>query len=140
MGLNSQWFGKNFELMEKKIQDSLKLNYAIDPCKLGVQKKIQDVTVDTSSFVNLVFQNLSLSNKKIVLDAAHGAASFCAGKILRELGAEVIEIGNKPNGLNINDSVGTLFPQKLIDEVVRISADFGIALDGDGDRLKRLII
>ena len=103
----------------------------------GCKKKYKMLTVDTSSFVNLVFQEICpLGDKKIVLDAAHGAASFCAGKILSELGAEVIEIGNKPNGININDSVGTLFPQKLIDRVLRVSADFGIALDGDGDRLK----
>ena len=125
------------ELMEKKIQDSLKLNYAIDPCKLGVQKKIQDADGRYIEFCKSCFpRNLSLRDKKIVVDAAHGAASFCAGKILSELGAEVIEIGNKPNGVNINDSVGTLFPQKLVDRVIGGSADFGIALDGDGDRLK----
>ena len=80
------------------------------------KKKYKMLTVDTSNFVNLVFQEIYPLGQENRFRCCNGAASFCAGKILSELGAEVIEIGNKPNGININDSVGTLFPQKLIDK------------------------
>ncbi len=125
------------ETMEKQIQDNLNSFCPIDPLNLGTQENCEDATARYIEFCKSCFpRDLSLKGKKIVLDSANGAASFCAGKILRELGSEVVEIGNEPNGKNINDSVGTLFTQKLVDSVLNVSADYGIALDGDGDRLK----
>jgi phosphoglucosamine mutase len=79
--------------------------------------------------------DLSLEGMRIVLDCAHGAAYKVAPAIFSELGAEVIVTGNEPNGLNINDKVGALFPQKTCEDVLRYRADMGITLDGDADRV-----
>jgi len=72
---------------------------------------------------------------RIVLDTAHGAAYKVAPAVFSELGAEVIQLGNQPNGTNINDKVGALYPAKLAEAVVQYRADVGISLDGDADRL-----
>lgn len=77
----------------------------------------------------------SLSGLKIVLDCAHGAAYELAPEIFRELGAEVIVYGAKPNGLNINDGVGSTHPEMLAKKVQEHEADLGLAFDGDADRL-----
>jgi phosphoglucosamine mutase len=72
---------------------------------------------------------------RIVLDTANGAAYKVAPAIFEELGAEVIQIGDSPNGTNINDKVGALYPAKLAETVAEYRADVGISLDGDADRL-----
>ena len=72
---------------------------------------------------------------KVVVDSAHGAGYRCAPTALYELGAEIIEIGNKPDGTNINKDYGATAPQNLQQEVLRTGADVGVALDGDADRL-----
>ena len=77
----------------------------------------------------------SLKGMKIVLDCAHGATYNVAPAIFRELGAEVIEIGVHPNGLNINKDCGALHPQNMRAKVLENQADLGIAFDGDGDRV-----
>ena len=79
---------------------------------------------------------LTLRGLKIVVDAAHGAAYQIAPKVFHELGAEVIAIGCAPDGLNINHEVGATHPQALIEAVKAHGADYGIALDGDADRLQ----
>ena len=73
---------------------------------------------------------------KIVVDAAHGAAYQIAPKVFHELGAEVISMGCAPNGLNINDGVGATHPEAMVQAVQAHGADYGIALDGDADRLQ----
>lgn len=77
----------------------------------------------------------TLSGLKIVVDCAHGATYHIAPSVFRELGAEVIAIGDKPNGLNINDKVGATSMAKICETVLAENADLGIALDGDGDRI-----
>ncbi|BBH24046.1 phosphoglucosamine mutase [Paenibacillus baekrokdamisoli] len=77
----------------------------------------------------------SFAGKKIVLDCANGAAYSLAPTVFRELGAEVIVVGAEPNGLNINDGVGSTHPEYLRDEVLRQGADLGLSFDGDADRL-----
>lgn len=72
---------------------------------------------------------------KIVVDCANGATYHIAPHVLEELGAEVIAIGAEPNGLNINDKVGAIYPQAVRDAVLCHGADLGIAFDGDGDRV-----
>jgi phosphoglucosamine mutase len=72
---------------------------------------------------------------KVVVDTANGATYRVAPLILEELGAEVVQIGNEPDGTNINKGVGALYPQTLAEKVREVGADLGIALDGDGDRL-----
>jgi phosphoglucosamine mutase len=81
-------------------------------------------------------QDLNLKGLKIVVDSAHGAAYQTAPKVFHELGAEVINIGNKPDGLNINHEVGATHPETLVRAVLANHADYGIALDGDADRLQ----
>ncbi len=79
--------------------------------------------------------NTSLKGVKIVVDCANGATYHIAPAVFRELGAEVIEIGTNPDGLNINKEVGALYPQNMRSVVLENQADMGIAFDGDGDRL-----
>lgn len=79
--------------------------------------------------------HLDLHGMKVVVDSAHGAGYRCAPTALYELGAEIIEIGNKPDGTNINKDYGATAPQNLQQEVLRTGADVGVALDGDADRL-----
>jgi phosphoglucosamine mutase len=78
---------------------------------------------------------MDLRGLKIVLDCAHGATYHVAPNVFHELGAEVIAIGNKPDGLNINEQVGSTHPQALQKAVLAEKADLGIAFDGDGDRV-----
>ncbi len=77
----------------------------------------------------------SLQGKKIVLDAAHGAAYSVAQRLLKKLGAEVFAIGVKPDGVNINEGVGATQPETLAKYLSQVKADLGISLDGDADRL-----
>lgn len=79
--------------------------------------------------------NTTLRGMKIVVDCAHGATYHIAPAVFRELGAEVLEIGTKPDGLNINKDVGVLHPDNMREMVLKNNADMGIAFDGDGDRL-----
>ncbi|MFN3785789.1 MAG: phosphoglucosamine mutase [Thiothrix sp.] len=79
--------------------------------------------------------NVSLKGLRIVVDCANGATYHVAPDVFRELGAEVIAIGNTPDGLNINDKCGATHVDTLCEAVLRYRADVGVALDGDGDRL-----
>ena len=79
--------------------------------------------------------NTTLRGIKIVVDCANGATYHIAPAVFRELGAEVIEIGTSPNGLNINKDVGVMHPQNMRSVVLEQQADIGIAFDGDGDRM-----
>jgi phosphoglucosamine mutase len=72
---------------------------------------------------------------KVVVDCAHGAAYKVAPAVLWELGAEVIPLGVDPNGFNINDGAGSLHPRQIAAKVIETGADFGMALDGDADRI-----
>ena len=79
--------------------------------------------------------NLDLKGLRIVVDCAHGATYHIAPHVFEELGADVITIGNEPDGFNINVEYGATNPQLLQKKVLEHKADVGIALDGDGDRL-----
>ncbi|HZW22116.1 phosphoglucosamine mutase [Noviherbaspirillum sp.] len=104
--------------------------------KLGKAKRLFDAQGRYIEFCKSTFPNeLDLKGLKIVVDCAHGAAYHIAPDVFHELGAEVIAIGNKPNGLNINDAVGATAPAALSAAVKEHQADLGIALDGDADRL-----
>jgi phosphoglucosamine mutase len=76
-----------------------------------------------------------LAGKRIVLDCSHGATYQIAPIIFRALGADVTTIGTQPNGLNINEACGSLYPEELANAVLKQKAHFGFAFDGDGDRL-----
>ncbi len=87
------------------------------------------------SLKNSFPSHLTLDGIKIVLDCANGAAYKVAPLVFEELGAKVIKIGVTPDGLNINEGCGSLYPEKIKDLVLKHGADIGIALDGDGDRV-----
>ncbi len=108
-----------------------------DSANLGKTRRLDDAAGRYIEFCKSTFPNdLTLRGMKIVVDAAHGAAYHIAPKVFHELGAEVIAIGCAPDGLNINHEVGATHPQALIDTVKFHKADYGIALDGDADRLQ----
>jgi len=104
---------------------------------LGRARRLDDAAGRYIEFCKSTFDsNLSLRGLKIVVDAAHGAAYQIAPKVFHELGAEVIAIGCAPDGLNINRNVGATHPQALVDAVSAQGAHYGVALDGDADRLQ----
>ncbi len=103
---------------------------------LGRARRISGADDRYIEFCKSTFpSDLDLRDLTIVVDTAHGAAYHVAPKVFHELGAEVIAIGHEPNGLNINDKVGATYPKTLQAAVLQNEADYGIALDGDGDRL-----
>nr|WP_314541079.1 phosphoglucosamine mutase [uncultured Massilia sp.] len=104
--------------------------------KLGRATRLRDAQGRYIEFCKSTFPNeLDLRGLKIVVDCAHGAAYNIAPHVFHELGAEVIELGTKPDGFNINAGVGATAPQAMARAVVENQADLGIALDGDADRL-----
>jgi phosphoglucosamine mutase len=108
-----------------------------ESAQLGKSRRLDDAAGRYIEFCKSTFANdLTLKGLKIVVDAAHGAAYQIAPKVFHELGAEVIAIGCSPDGLNINKDVGATHPQALVAAVKQHQADFGIALDGDADRLQ----
>jgi phosphoglucosamine mutase len=108
----------------------------MESSKLGKARRINDAAGRYIEFCKSTFPNdMDLRGLKIVLDCAHGATYHVAPDVFHELGAEVVAMGNKPNGLNINEHVGSTHPQALQKAVLEHKADFGIAFDGDGDRV-----
>jgi phosphoglucosamine mutase len=104
---------------------------------LGKTRRLDDAAGRYIEFCKSTFANdLTLKGLKIVVDAAHGAAYHIAPKVFHELGAEVIAMGCAPDGLNINKDVGATHPEALVEAVNKHHADYGIALDGDADRLQ----
>ena len=104
--------------------------------KLGKAKRLDDAQGRYIEFCKGTFPNdLDLHGMRIVVDCAHGAAYHIAPHVFHELGAEVITIGNQPNGLNINEGFGATAPEALSRSVLANKAHVGIALDGDADRL-----
>lgn len=104
--------------------------------KLGKARRLDDAQGRYIEFCKSTFPaEYDLRGLKIVLDCAHGAAYQIAPHVFHELGADVITIGNQPNGLNINDGFGATSPEALMSAVRANHADIGIALDGDADRL-----
>jgi phosphoglucosamine mutase len=109
----------------------------VDSAQLGKVRKLEDARGRYIEFCKSTFSNdLSLKGLKIVVDAAHGAASRVAPNVFHELGAEVVEIGCSPDGLNINAGFGATAPAALVAAVKEHRADYGVALDGDADRLQ----
>ena len=104
--------------------------------QLGRAKRISGADDRYIEFCKSTFPaNMNLRGLKLVVDTANGAGYHTAPKVFHELGAEVISIGSEPNGYNINDKIGATYPKTLQAAVLQHDADYGIALDGDGDRL-----
>ncbi len=108
----------------------------MESAMLGKARRIDDAAGRYIEFCKSTFpSDMDLRGLKIVLDCAHGATYHVAPNVFHELGAEIISIGNKPDGLNINEQVGSTHPQALQNAVLEHQADLGIAFDGDGDRV-----
>ena len=109
----------------------------VDSAGLGKARRLSDASGRYIEFCkSTIPHTLSLRGVKIVIDAAHGAAYHVAPDVFHELGASVIKIGCSPDGLNINQGFGATSPQALVRAVAEHRADYGIALDGDADRLQ----
>lgn len=114
--------------MDKKLE-------IVSSAHLGKAKRIDDAPGRYIEFCKSTIPSLTrLLGLKIVVDCAHGATYHIAPNVFSELGAEVITIGNKPDGFNINRDYGSTNPENLRKQVLKAEADIGIALDGDGDR------
>lgn len=108
----------------------------VESASLGKAYRINDAAGRYIEFCKGTFpSHLSLEGYKLVVDCAHGATYHIAPNVFRELGAEVITLGCEPNGININAEVGATDVRALQAKVLQEKADFGIALDGDGDRV-----
>ena len=109
----------------------------VTSAELGKAKRLDDAAGRYIEFCKSTFSHdFTLKGMKIVVDAAHGAAYQIAPKVFHELGADVIAIGCSPDGLNINKEVGATHPEALVAAVKQHQADYGVALDGDADRLQ----
>ena len=136
---------KFFSNKGTKLPDSVELEIedmidqpmtCVSPEKMGRAKRLQHSQGRYIEFCKGTFPNeLDLRGLRIVVDCANGAAYDIAPHVLHELGAEVIAIGNKPDGFNINDGFGATAPKAMAAAVLEHRADLGIALDGDADRL-----
>lgn len=108
----------------------------VESAELGKARRINDAAGRYIEFCKSTFPaHLGLDGYKIVVDCANGATYHIAPNVLRELGAEVIEIGTDPNGININEKCGATDVQALQEKVLETKADVGLAYDGDGDRI-----
>ncbi len=108
-----------------------------DSAGLGKARRLADASGRYIEFCkSTVPHSLSLRGMKVVVDAAHGAAYHVAPDVFHELGATVVTIGCSPDGVNINQGVGATAPAALVKAVAEHRADYGIALDGDADRLQ----
>jgi phosphoglucosamine mutase len=108
----------------------------VDPDKLGKARRLDNAREQYVEFcLKTLNKDINLNSYKIVLDCAHGATYQVAPEIFKRLGAELIVINHEPDGLNINFKAGSTHPEFLIEAVKTHKADFGIAFDGDGDRV-----
>jgi phosphoglucosamine mutase len=108
----------------------------VDAAGLGRARRLEDARGRYIEFCkSTVGSELSLRGLKLVVDAAHGAAYHVAPDVFHELGADVVPMGCSPDGININQDVGATAPAALVQRVRDEGADYGIALDGDADRL-----
>jgi phosphoglucosamine mutase len=136
---------KFFSAQGTKLPDAVELDIearleqpmvCMESARLGKARRVDDAAGRYIEFCKSTFPNdLDLRGLKIVVDSAHGAAYHVAPNVFHELGAEIVGVGDTPNGLNINHEVGATAPQALRRKVLETRADCGIALDGDGDRL-----
>ncbi|TAM62196.1 MAG: phosphoglucosamine mutase [Rhodanobacter sp.] len=123
--------------IELAIEQEVDADFVTVPSEqLGKASRIRDAVARYTEFCKAtVVQDFSLHGLKLVLDCAHGATYQVAPRVFAELGAEVVAIGDKPDGFNINRQVGSTHPQALQQAVLAHAADIGIAFDGDGDRV-----
>ena len=134
--------GQGYKLddsIEEKIEDIIMRGIDANAHVTGAQigRCLEAEESATELYCNSLLEtiDISLEGMKIVLDCANGAAFEIAPKVYRKLGADVTVIGDEPNGININEAIGSTHPEKLQREVISCQADLGLAYDGDADRL-----
>jgi len=123
--------------IERQIEDQLEQPMTtVDSAHIGKASRIHDAAGRYIEFCKgTIPSKMDFAGAKVVVDCAHGSTYHVAPHVFREVGASVTTIGANPNGLNINDGVGATKPGQLVNAVLETGADYGIALDGDGDRL-----
>ncbi len=122
--------------IERLVAEDQLEKYLPPPNKIGRTKRIDDAQGRYIIHVKSSFpMDYTLDGMRLVLDTANGASYKVARAIFEELGAEVIQIGDEPNGVNINDKMGALHPESVAKAVIDYRADVGISLDGDADRV-----
>ncbi|MDO4222866.1 MAG: phosphoglucosamine mutase [Acinetobacter sp.] len=136
-----KFFSEDGKKLPDELQEAINQELAHDliiedPVNLGKSVRVKDANGRYIEFCKSTFPyHLNLRQFKIVVDSANGAAYSVAPAVFRELGAKVISIHDEPNGLNINDGCGSTYPESLQHAVVEHGADFGVAFDGDADRI-----
>ncbi|MCH7742344.1 MAG: phosphoglucosamine mutase [Proteobacteria bacterium] len=119
--------------IERELDSTMQM---VESKHIGKVSRIEDAAGRYIEFCKSCFpSDYNLKGKRIVVDCANGATYHIAPSVFRELGAEVIEVGVNPDGFNINQQVGSTTPEVLAQKVLKEGADFGVALDGDGDRV-----
>lgn len=119
--------------IERELDSTMQM---VESKHIGKVSRIEDAAGRYIEFCKSCFpSDYNLKGKRIVVDCANGATYHIAPSVFRELGAEVIEVGVDPDGFNINQQVGSTTPEVLAKKVLKEEADFGVALDGDGDRV-----
>lgn len=135
---NSEGF-KLDDLLEEKIEDiiisSIDVNSHITGDLIGKCLEAEESAAELYGDHLIATADFRLDGKKVVLDCANGASYKVARRVYESLGAEVVTIGDSPNGININDGCGSTHPEKLQERVVKEKAFIGLAFDGDADRL-----
>ncbi len=125
--------------IEKKIEKLIDKNVKKNLSKPQLLGRVKRLETGTDKYLKILKKklpkNFKLKNMKIVLDCANGAGYKSAPKLIKSLGAKLIVIGNKPNGLNINKNCGSTYPKRLQFAVKKHKANLGISLDGDADRI-----
>jgi len=136
------WFGNKLnrekeEEIEAIYSDDARIEAAqVTNKEIGKSKRIDDVVGRyIVQLKNSFPEELTLWGKRVVIDCANGAGYIVGPTVLQELGADVVVLGDKPNGFNINEGCGAMHPEHLAKAVLEYRADVGIALDGDADRL-----
>lgn len=124
------------DILEKMMNDDALHQNPPTGEHIGTARRIDDAIGQYAVFLKEQFPKaLTLEGLRIVIDCAHGASYKVAPKVFSELGAEIFVIGNEPNGTNINEQCGALYPQSLRERVLLYKADLGVGLDGDADRV-----
>ncbi len=136
-GADGYKISRNLELEIERLVYKEDINSLLPASSgIGRSKRIDDAAGRYIVYVKNTFPlDLTLDGLRVVLDCANGAAYKVGPAILEELGAEVIVIGNQPDGTNVNDECGALFPERMAQTVTKFRADVGISLDGDADRV-----
>ena len=134
--------GQGYKLddsIEEKIEDiimrGIDANAHVTGDQIGRCLEAEESAIELYCNSLLETIDISLEGMKLVLDCANGAAFETAPKVYRKLGADITVIGDEPNGININEAIGSTHPEKLQREVISCQADLGLAYDGDADRL-----